>query len=268
MLAAVLMLGAAAQASATTIVPGCVTSVAGNLVQNGGFECSQYTANTEFGSEGGTTGTGTGATNPLIQGVTDWTSVGSNSFSMYWVAGTATYGLANAQCAATRFNDCANILVNAFKNTPSPNGGGNFIGMDADPTYASQIQQSISGLVVGDHYQLSFDWGATQLENRTGGTSDYMTISLGSDTRTTSSVAIGSQGFSGWMSPTFVFTASAATELLSFLAISPNTGLPPFVLLDNVDLTDIPEPLAGSMLLVGAAATLMARRKRHKPKPN
>jgi hypothetical protein len=64
------------------------------------------------------------------------------------------------------------------------------------------------------------------------------------------------------MTQTFTFTATAATELLSFLAIGTPNGVPPFSLLDGVSMTAIPEPSSSLILAAGCAAMAGVRRLR------
>jgi hypothetical protein len=140
--------------------------------------------------------------------------------------------------------------------------GGNYIG--ADGAYeVSAITQSVSNLVSGDTYSLSFYWGAAQQEGFTGDTTDKWTVSLGDQSFDTSVISLPSHGFSGWVQTNFTFTATAATETLSFLATGTPNGEPPFALLTGVDMEDTsspsptPEPSAlqyGSLALLGLAA--------------
>ncbi len=51
------------------------------------------------------------------------------------------------------------------------------------------------------------------------------------------------------------FTASGASDLLSFLAVGTPTGEPPFSLLDGVD-AEVPEP--SSVLLIAGVAVVAA----------
>ena len=48
------------------------------------------------------------------------------------------------------------------------------------------------------------------------------------------------------------FTATGASQVLSFLSIGTPTGLPPIAMLDNVSLTAaVPEPATWAMMFVG-----------------
>ena len=72
---------------------------------------------------------------------------------------------------------------------------------------------------------------------------------------------------SGWSLEAFDFIATAASEVLSFLAVgSPAANLPPFALLDGVSLTAVPEPSALAMMLAGFGGLgFVAHRRRRTP---
>lgn len=133
--------------------------------------------------------------------------------------------------------------------TLSPNGG-NFIA--ADPNYyPAALVQTINGLTVGEKYNVSFYWAGAQQSGFTGATTQWWQVSLGSETHDTAHVGNASKGFTGWMNTTLTFTATAASEQLSFLAkgTPSDTNLPPFVLLDGVSMNAVPEP--STVLMVG-----------------
>jgi hypothetical protein len=51
-----------------------------------------------------------------------------------------------------------------------------------------------------------------------------------------------SEGFTGWQTDSFTFTATSTSEVLSFLAVGTPAGVPPFTLLDGISVTQTPEP--------------------------
>ena len=74
-----------------------------------------------------------------------------------------------------------------------------------------------------------------------------------------------SQGFTGWFSDAFTFTATGASEVLSFLSIGTPSGLPPIATLDDVSLTattPVPEPLSLAVLGAGVLGLGLVRRVR------
>lgn len=137
----------------------------------------------------------------------------------------------------------------------SPNGG-NFVGIDGDSTIHSALSQTVAGLKIGDTYTLSFYQAAAQQQGFSGATTEQWQVSLGSQTLDSTLMNTGSESTTAWNSQSLSFTASSTSETLSFLALGTPNGLPPFVLLDGVDLEDTtvspsPEPVSAGLLLVG-----------------
>ena len=124
---------------------------------------------------------------------------------------------------------------------PSTNpAGGNFIAMDGAYEVGA-VSQTITGLTVGKVYALKFYWAAAQQQSFTGATTENITATLGSQSFTTTTYDLTSEGFSGWMQQTFDFTATSTSETLSFLAAGTPSGEPPFTLLGGVDLELVPD---------------------------
>ena len=72
-----------------------------------------------------------------------------------------------------------------------------------------------------------------------------------------------SHGFTGWVYQTLTFVTTVANPVLSFLAVGTPSGQPPFVLLDGVSVTVVPEPATGTILIAGIAGLIgLARRRR------
>jgi hypothetical protein len=127
--------------------------------------------------------------------------------------------------------------------------GSQFLG--SDPTYyPDSVNQDITGLTVGQTYVVSFEWAGGQQAGFTGTTTDFWAVSLGGGVpQDTATISVPSGGFSGWFDVTMDFTATAVDETLSFLP--GGSGNPPFVLLDSVSLTAVPEPSTWAMMLLG-----------------
>jgi hypothetical protein len=212
---------------------------AANLVTNGDFSATTYTQNNQFGS-------GFGG-----QGVTGWT--GNGGYNLYFFAGTASTVSAISQYSGG--------LEKLWGPVPASPTGGNFVAIDGDVGARGSISQSIAGLVAGQQYVLSFDWGAGQVQSRTGPTTEQFSVSLGGETHTTAVVADPSQAFTGWFHSVMTFTATSATETLSFLSIGTPTGLPPIATLDGVSLTQVPEPAAFGLLGIGLLGLVAVRRR-------
>jgi hypothetical protein len=214
--AAIALVAAAAPASAAT-----------NLVKNGGFELTSTTGNFQLGKAGT---------------VNDWTSAGG--YNLLFNAATAT-----TSNAAGDWQQTGNEKM--WAATASKQGG-NFLALDGDVNARGAVSQMITGLEAGKQYVLSFDWGAGQLQSRTGATTEQLQYSLGNDTFTTAVLNNASQGFTGWNTVSRTFTATAANQALTFLSIGTPVGLPPIAMLDNVSLTAaVPEPATWAMMLVG-----------------
>ncbi len=205
---------------------------AANLVTNGNFETASVASNHQI----------------VGNDLTGWTT--STSIYKY------NYLLDATSATATPFSYDGHGTGADDRRLPasfpgvSPDGG-NFVGLDGDKTYGSPLSQTINGLLAGHSYKLSFDWAATQIRNRTGPTTNQFLVSLGSETHGTPVVNVDQQGFDGWYKASFIYTATASTEVLSFLANGSPVGLPPYALLDGVSLNAVPEPATWALLLVG-----------------
>jgi hypothetical protein len=145
-------------------------------------------------------------------------------------------------------------------NGLSASGTGGFVAMDGDYE-TGPISQTINGLTVGDSYSLSFDYAFSQQAGFYGDTIQSLTASIGG-VSVVFNDNLPSQGFSGWMSETLTFTATSASETLSFLAAG-NLPVPPFALVSDVSLeaTAAPEASTWAMILVGFAGLAYAARR-------
>jgi hypothetical protein len=213
-----------------------------NLVLNGGFEMGPAVS-TQFGATFGG------------QVVPDWTGLGGNHLEFYYVGGTQT-----SVSPANQFND-PQADFHTSMNTLSPQGG-NFVGLDGDSDFDGSLSQTINGLVAGQTYDLQFDWGAAQLLNRTGKTTEQLSVSLGGQNQLTNVLNNVSEGFTGWQTVNMQFTATGTSEVLNFLSVGTPNGLPPIAVLDGVSLTSVPEPAAWGLMLVGLGGLGAALRRR------
>jgi hypothetical protein len=150
----------------------------------------------------------------------------------------------------------------AFPGGPSPDGG-NYVAIDGDPNYATPMTQTITGLVVGQQYVISFYQAAAQENPFDGATTERWQVSLGSESHLSTLMNTPNHGFVNWMSQSLTFTAQNTTDVLSFLAIGTPNGLPPFVLLDGVSLTaTTPEPSAVSLVGFGGLLLVLTAKFR------
>jgi hypothetical protein len=191
------------------------------------------------------------------QTLTDWTSPGGYSFVFMPPLTTAandSYGTANLAL------DSAVSVYNATNP--------NFLGADGN-TGVAAIQQLITGLTPGKAVAVSFSWAGAQQSgfNCTGNSDDICTstwtVDLGSSTAVTTPIAsYGTQGFTGWLSATYYFVPTAASEALSFVAGgSPTSGAPPFALLTNISVTTVPEPGSLAVIVSGIIGLTALRRR-------
>jgi hypothetical protein len=194
----------------------------------------------------------------------NWTSTG---YSFLFLPGTNAAG--GSHSIQYGNNLSLYSATNGGLNGNSWNGQGptataNFIG--SDPAYQTgPLQQTVNGLVVGRSYALNFQWAAGQQTGFKGATTEGWTVTLGSQSLSTITVNNASQGFVPWMMMTMTFTATATSELLSFLATGGPPGVPPFALLSSVSMNVIPEPASALLWGCGAIGVLVARRRAKSP---
>jgi hypothetical protein len=239
------LLSSVALAASMALAIGSTAHAATNLVTNGSFESTTCSASCEFGA---------GATNGG-QTVTGWTGGGGQDLQFWFKGGTQT-----TVSASNRYSDPLTYFYPTF-NTLSPDGG-SFVALDGDTTVPGMISQTLTGLDTTKTYTLTFDWAASQLINRSGPTTEELSVTFGGQTQTTNVLSVASGGFSGWHTVTMFFTPTAATQTLTFLSIGTPNGLPPIAALDGVSLT-VPEPATWAMMLVGFGGIgAMIRRRR------
>ncbi len=226
-----------------------------NLVKNGGFE--------------NTSVSGSYSINPGGSTLNNWSSsnVCGGCYNFVYFPNEVT--LSDPQ-GAKGSADGSNpqVWLWAPGNGPtfplSPSGG-NFVALDADPTYRGALTQTITGLTPGGQYLLNFDWGAGQYTTRTGNNKAGLFATLGnSPAQFTGYANNASQSFSGWRHGAMSFTATSSTEVLSFLADGTPYNGPPVAVLDGVSLTQTPEPGYQVLMLAGVGILLGFARFRRK----
>ena len=229
-------------ALAAVAAMSAMSAQAVNLVVNGGFE---------------TTSNGKGQLG-FNTNATGWTNV--SGYTFLYTPGTADTSGAPGEYGQVSLWGPGNGSANGLALSPT---GGNFIASDG-AFQTTPIKQTITGLVTGQKYDLGFDWGAAQQFGFDGASSEKWQVSLGAETYTTAVASAASHGFSGWKHQVFSFTATGASEVLSFLAVGAPNGVPPFALLDGVTLTAaVPEPSTWALMLGGFAVVgFIARRRR------
>ncbi len=261
-------------------IASCLTpnAQAVNLVVNGGFETTSNGAGKQIGTTADpaakfTTLTGWYTTD-TVPTVADPTSY--RSFNLVFASGTAeTTGAANRFSNATgtsnkvTFWGTDNPADAAHPRGAGPDAipnaspsGGNFVALDGGFDIGA-LNQQMSGLTIGQNYELSFSWAVAQQYDKdaAAGLTEKLIVKLGGQTIETPTVSYPDHGFKGWFQQTMIFKADSTSPILSFLSAGTPTGQPPFALLDGVSLQAVPEPsscLIGSLTLAG----LILRRRR------
>ncbi len=171
--------------------------------------------------------------------------------------------------------------TNPFPNSPI---GGNFVEADANPNYENSFSYQLSGLTVGQEYQLSFfvaygqqtgfatgtpttnQWivglgkqGSVFNTSPIGGGFDQYSYSdPNGSVATTPLTTVPSGGVSPWQEVTVYLTADATNDVLTFLAWGNNgstVNVPPIAFLDIANngnqVSTTPEPASLSILVTG-----------------
>jgi hypothetical protein len=143
------------------------------------------------------------------------------------------------------------------------------------------ISQTLSGLIVGNRYDVTFYQAAGQQTGYEGDTTDLWAVNLGGTFNNASYYAPYANAFtggttlysalmsnlskapvSGWTKQTLTFTATSTNPVLNFLAEGTPVGQPPFALLSGVSVTAaVPEPLTivGTLVGLGFGAGLRSK---------
>jgi hypothetical protein len=217
-------------------------SAAANVVVNGGFEATTNGAGQLGGNTDATGWTNAGFNFVIAPGTGDTTGAYSSQFN----APVSLWGPANGS-------------ANGF--TAASPAGGNFVAADG-AFEVGPLSQTLTGLTAGKDFRVTFYWAGAQQFGFNGPTTERWDVSLGGQTFSTNTVAIGDHGFSGWQKASFVFTPTSSTAVLTFLAKGTPDGLPPFSLLDGVTGSAVPEASTWAMLIVGFGLVGAASRRR------
>ncbi len=234
---------------------------AANLVLNGDFSDNQFSGLSHELTSGtykpnGITGSG----------IADWTNSTNNAYNLWFNTTNPT-----SVSAISEFPSEAQQLSASYNNTGLPDSVHGFLAMDGDPSVHGAVSQSISNLTVGQQYAVSFYWGATELSNRHGYTTERLDVKLGNsaaqsvgygDPNGTDAQKLAPNAFTGWMHKTLIFTATNATETLSFLSNGTPGGEPPINLLADVSLEQVPEPSSLALSALGVIGLYLVHARR------
>ena len=163
------------------------------------------------------------------------------------------------------------LVLYSTTNTQGPLGlntipasspvGGNYVALDGSAD-VGPLSQQLTGLTIGNQYDLSFYWAAAQQQGYQApqGLTELLKVSLGGQSISTEQISYAQYTFQDWRKVTMTFTADSVNPILSFLSVGTPDGLPPFALLDGVSLEAVPEPSAALLGALGALALLRRRR--------
>lgn len=137
---------------------------------------------------------------------------------------------------------------NGFAGTPD---GANFIGLMSDP--GDGLQQSLTGLTIGNLYEVSFLMAGAQTTDSTGDTTQKLDVYFGSSVKTSAELLTPSTGYTDWTPQSLTFTAGTSNLQLAFKAVG--TGPGSVVLLDGVSVTSLTQPVPEPATMGVAAFT-------------
>jgi hypothetical protein len=211
-------------------------------------------------------------TNLVTNGSFENTGGLSNSYEITssnlpgWSISDATiYSVACVVFPGTAASDPCGVPIVFYGGTTSPDGG-NFVAIDGGSTYTATLSQLVTGLTIGQSYQVSFYMATSQISGYAGATNDQWQVNFGSQpTQYSTTVVNPSQSFTGWISQTLTFTADNTSDLLSFLATGTPNSEPPMLFLDGVSVTGqsggAPEPATYALMGLGLAGIFAAARR-------
>jgi hypothetical protein len=233
---------------ATLALLAIVAPARANLVVNGSFELTTLTAS--------------GQVHFNTLDVTGWTATSGTSVQLGFLYFPGTSNNVLADQFAGGFQLYQGITNTIPSSSPD---GGNFLAVDGATPYQGTFSQSIGGLKNGSQYALSFYQAAGQQTTFNGATTEQWNVTFGSQTIVSQLMNNPSQDFQPWTMQTMTFTATATTQLLTFLSQGGPTGLPPFVFLDGVSLVEqVPEPSTMLYAGIGFSFLIVAWRLRNK----
>ncbi len=154
----------------------------------------------------------------------------------------------------------------SFQGQPSADGG-SYLGVQDLDAFAPRnnvhgVSQTISGLQVGADYTLTF-WSMSNHDGN--GTKQDWEVTFGAQSQTGQQTAPNPDDTGNWVQSSMNFTASSATQALTFVAQYLPGSVPEMLNLDGVVLTKVstvPEPSNWALLLAGLGGALAFARWR------
>ena len=158
---------------------------------------------------------------------------------------------------------------NSFAAQTSPDGG-EYLGVQDLATFAPRINvggitQTLAGLTIGAVYDLTF----YSMSNHDGGGLQDWLVTFGGSSRTSLATQPNADNTGNWVQSTMSFTATSATQALTFAAQYLPGSVPEILNLDGVILrqstvavSPVPEPETYELLLAGLGAVSFAQRRR------
>jgi len=147
-------------------------------------------------------------------------------------------------------------------------GGGPGVSPDGGNAYTADggheigiMDQVINGLTVGQTYQLSFYQASMEQAGYPGSFTGNWSVGFGNQVQSSQQISNASGSYTNWTEQTMDFTATSVSQALLFMATATNS-YPPFLLLDGVSLTAVPEPASIALVGVGVLGLLALRRRR------
>jgi hypothetical protein len=223
-----------------------------NLVQNGSFENT-----VGFNPGNGTGQTGSEATSSNLPG---------------WQFSTCLSSC-NGSSKLFSFITQPNYTTNGIYDGEDHHyttfyGGGPGVSPDGGNAYTADgghevgvMGQTISGLTVGNTYQLSFYQASMEQTGYAGAFTGAWDVWFGNQMQASTTMTNPSATYTGWTEQTMDFTATSVSQALMFMATATNS-YPPFLLLDGVSLTAVPEPASFALVGVGILGLVVLRRRR------
>lgn len=239
------------------------TQAAGPAIANGSFESVPSGVTSSYGGSALTignaspTGTGSGNSNLPYWNLA-WQTGQSYGWGCEVVNGNTAAGLSN----------CGYGAVNTTGILAVPNGNNYFLA-ESDGNYSPVLSQTITGLTAGTTYSISF-WQAAIEDASVAITSaspiDWV-VSFGgatvasNTTKTSQGMTFLAGGDQAWQQQTLTFTVASGvvSSVLTFMAQGGAAAGPPAALLDNITITQVPEPASVSILALGVLGAIWRR---------